>query len=73
MKNDCTRFTFYYFILNTKIVHKYKKEGQVFKFFKNGRCNKKDDECRFVHPKICRKFNLFGPKIGNNKGCSVIQ
>ena len=48
------------------------KEDQICKFFKNGRCNKNDDECRFEHPKICRKFNQFGPKEGNNKGCNEI-
>ena len=37
--------------------------------FKNGRCNKAKNECRFSHPKICHKFNQFGPKNGINKGC----
>ena len=44
-------------------------EVTICKFFKNGRCNKAKNECRFSHPKICHKFNQFGPKNGINKGC----
>ena len=50
-------------------IGKINKKLEICKFFKNERCNKSDDECRFEHPKICRKFNQFGPKIDNNKGC----
>ena len=46
-----------------------KREAQICKFFKNGRCKKEEGECKFAHPRICRKFNQFGPKEGNNKGC----
>jgi hypothetical protein len=46
-----------------------KKSDMICKFYKNGRCNKSDEDCRFLHPKICRKFNQFGPKNGINKGC----
>ena len=28
----------------------------------------KSNECKFNHPKICYKFNQFGPKVGINKG-----
>ena len=41
--------------------------------FKHGRysmCNKMDGSCKFSHPKICRKFNQFGGKEDNEKGCT---
>ena len=34
-------------------------EVQIFKFYQKGRCNKEDNECRFKHPKLCRKFSQF--------------
>ena len=39
--------------------------------FKNGRCNKAKNECRFSHPKICHKFNQFGPKMAQIKGVMI--
>ena len=50
-------------------IGKEKSEKEICKFFKNGRCNKSATECKFEHPKICYKFNQFGPKKGINKGC----
>ena len=38
------------------------------KFYAKGRCNKNND-CKFLHPRICRKFNQFGNKQDNVKGC----
>ena len=52
----------------TKGAPKNKKVVALCKFFKNGRYNKKDEDCCYDHPKICRKFNQFGPKDGINKG-----
>ena len=49
--------------------HKDAKEKEVCKFFKNGRCNKEEGRCRFSHPRICRKFNQFGGKEDNDRGC----
>ena len=46
-----------------------KKSDVICKFYQNGRCKFEEAECRFKHPRICRKFNQFGPKIGINKGC----
>ena len=51
---------------------KYVKEEsdkKLCKFFNHGRCNKSNGECKFDHPRICRKFNQFGNKEGINKGC----
>ena len=50
-------------------ITKNKTEVILCKFYKNGRCNKNKSECKFDHPKICHKFNQFGPKNGINKGC----
>ena len=59
-------------------IYKIKKSGHsnnddsmkpICKFFKNGHCNKDEGKCRFLHPKICRKFNQFGGKEDNTKGC----
>ena len=41
----------------------------ICKFYKNGHCNKEEGKCRFLHPKICRKFKQFGGVEDNNKGC----
>ena len=43
------------------------EEPILCKFFNNGRCSKTKEECRFDHPRICQKFNQFGPKNGINK------
>ena len=37
------------------------KTKPICKFFAKGRCNKNND-CKFIHPRICRKFNQFGNK-----------
>ena len=47
-----------------------RSDVQICKFYQNGRCNKKENESRFKHPKLCRKFNQFGPLINSNKGCN---
>ena len=52
-----------------KQISKKKTEITLCKFYKNGRCNKSKKDCKFDHPKICHKFNQFGPKNGINKGC----
>ena len=54
---------------DSKKVTKSNDKGKTLcKFYKNGRC-KKDHNCNFLHPKICRKFNQFGNKQDNAKGC----
>ena len=45
------------------------KTKDICKFFKNGRCNKEEGKCGFLHPKICRKFNQFGGSSDHVKGC----
>ena len=57
-------------LVNTKktLVKKTNQDIPTCKFYANGRCNKNND-CKFLHPRICRKFNQFGNKQDNAKGC----
>ena len=53
----------------TKTDKSQKTSKVICKFYKNGHCNKEEGKCRFLHPKICRKFKQFGGVEDNNKGC----
>ena len=54
--------------LNSKTKTEALYEKVLCKFYQNGRCKKSGEECRFLHPKICRKFNQFGDKSSSVKG-----
>ena len=47
---------------------KQNKKKETCQFYTRGHCNR-NNECRFGHPDICKKFRQFGSKSTDHKGC----